>query len=561
MRWFRKQDESPRLLSLSPLRLSESRNDSMYPSGPDIQEDGNNDLDILNTPRQNVRHRSRIDMTSTSWTRRQYNKNDTNFYNVKDGVVIIEKSDKRRHKSQPRNINASSSHHREKKNPLLDKSHPGPLNDPIVVKSSRKKVAKKRSFSYGALPDLDAFQNTNNLLYPDGIQPGHDEEDHLPLVDNEDSDSGILVNDSFSSGFDSPSDLTTAIVYDSEVAKNENVRTRCYSKKKPRRALSLDRQELLKNSLYTGSLCAEDIMPSHNKNVMVVKFAKEKANEELGIFITKSKQISHGYIVAHIVPDGVAARGASLLIGDEIVSVNGTPIAGLTMNEAKHCLSTATLIVELVVIRTVMKESCVDSENLALNRHSLADSPTTPKTSSPLYKRQHYFQKNSALHGSYNRVLRKTSNQKNNDFIPSNPSAQDALKKFESTATTNFCTLPRRPCSSICTFHTVTLEKGAGKKSLGFTIVGGRDSPKGALGIFVKTIMVNGQAAEDGRLKAGDEILAVNGQVCHDISHADAVLLFKSVKSGPITLHICRRKKTKLSSKAKSCSSISKPNS
>lgn len=43
----------------------------------------------------------------------------------------------------------------------------------------------------------------------------------------------------------------------------------------------------------------------------------------------------------------------------------------------------------------------------------------------------------------------------------------------------------------------------------------------------------------------GDEILAVNGQVCHDISHAEAVLLFKSVKNGPIALHVCRRNKSK----------------
>lgn len=109
--------------------------------------------------------------------------------------------------------------------------------------------------------------------------------------------------------------------------------------------------------------------------------------------------------------------------------------------------------------------------------------------------------------------------------------------------TSNFCTLPRRAkTSSHCAFLTVSFVKGPGKKSLGFTIVGGADSPRGALGIFIKSIMPNGQAIENGQLRAGDEILAVNGQVCHDLTHQDAVKLFKSVKTGEIVLNICRRK-------------------
>lgn len=109
--------------------------------------------------------------------------------------------------------------------------------------------------------------------------------------------------------------------------------------------------------------------------------------------------------------------------------------------------------------------------------------------------------------------------------------------------TSNFCTLPRRARTSPhCTFLTVSFEKGRGKKSLGFTIVGGADSPRGALGIFIKSIMPNGQAIESGQLKAGDEILAVNGQVCHDLTHQDAVKMFKSIRSGEIVLNICRRK-------------------
>lgn len=112
----------------------------------------------------------------------------------------------------------------------------------------------------------------------------------------------------------------------------------------------------------------------------------------------------------------------------------------------------------------------------------------------------------------------------------------------------NFCTIPRKrnglttlQQSHPYTFHTVLFEKGPGRKTLGFTIVGGNDSPRGALGIFVKRIMENGQAADCGNLFEGDEILAVNGMVCHDLAHQEAVKMFKSIRTGKIVLNISRR--------------------
>ncbi|XP_055532745.1 pro-interleukin-16-like [Wyeomyia smithii] len=103
-----------------------------------------------------------------------------------------------------------------------------------------------------------------------------------------------------------------------------------------------------------------------------------------------------------------------------------------------------------------------------------------------------------------------------------------------------FCTLPRSGPNAF-TIRQARFVKGTGAKALGFSIVGGKDSPKGSMGIYVKTIYPNGQAAEKGTLQEGDEILSVNRKAFQGLSHQEAIDVFKSIKTGDVVILIGRR--------------------
>ncbi|XP_041954012.1 multiple PDZ domain protein [Alosa sapidissima] len=93
----------------------------------------------------------------------------------------------------------------------------------------------------------------------------------------------------------------------------------------------------------------------------------------------------------------------------------------------------------------------------------------------------------------------------------------DASGPSENYTTHNHLSSPQ--CRSI------TLHRGA--SGLGFSIVGGMGSPHGDLPIYVKTIFPKGAAVEDGRLKHGDQILAVNGLSLVGVTHTEAVEILK----------------------------------
>nr|XP_031321118.1 inaD-like protein isoform X3 [Camelus dromedarius] len=193
-------------------------------------------------------------------------------------------------------------------------------------------------------------------------------------------------------------------------------------------------------------------------------------SDALGISIAGGKGSPLGDIpifIAMIQASGVAARTQKLKVGDRIVSINGQPLDGLSHADVVNLLKNAYgRIILQVVADTNISAIATQLENMSTGYH--LGSPTA---------------------------------------------------EHHSEDTDVHCVF-RTPPPKI-----ITLEKGS--EGLGFSIVGGYGSPHGDLPIYVKTIFAKGAAADDGQLKRGDQILAVNGETLEGVTHEQAVAILK----------------------------------
>nr|CAD7206047.1 unnamed protein product [Timema douglasi] len=205
---------------------------------------------------------------------------------------------------------------------------------------------------------------------------------------------------------------------------------------------------------------------------------------ELGVHVEKKDSTGRSacYVITRVEPGGPADRDGRFREGDEIIKVNGRRLRGMSLQEARTTLNICPR--DVVVARPVQNKE---------------KPPSQPSDAAPL---------------------------------GATPPTGKGLDGNEEVL------IPVRPRDPTTQGHT---PPRPGKKSLGFSVVGGQDSPKGSMGIFVKTVFQSGQAAEDGSLKEGDEILTVNGSSLQGLTHAEAITAFKNIKEGQVVLHVGRR--------------------
>ncbi|XP_004373554.1 multiple PDZ domain protein isoform X3 [Trichechus manatus latirostris] len=233
----------------------------------------------------------------------------------------------------------------------------------------------------------------------------------------------------------------------------------------------------------SGSSTSESVESTSKKNALASEIQglrtveiKKGPTDSLGISIAGGVGSALGDVpifIAMMHPNGVAAQTQKLRVGDRIVTICGTSTEGMTHTQAVNLLKNASGSIEMQVV--------AGGDVSVVTGHQ-----QEPASSSLSFI-----------------------------GLASSGIFQDDLGPPQ--------------CKSI------TLDRGP--DGLGFSIVGGYGSPHGDLPIYVKTVFAKGAASEDGRLKRGDQIIAVNGQSLEGVTHEEAVAILKRTK-GTVTLMV-----------------------
>ena len=268
--------------------------------------------------------------------------------------------------------------------------------------------------------------------------------------------------------------------------------------------------------LYTG-----ESTTTNRRNLRLVNLIGV-SNQTIGVSLARVPLVNlkcAGYKVVEVHEAGWARRSGVLTLGDEIVNIDGKRLRGLGLDSARLILSQCSSTAEAVVASTEGEEGGEVEET----------------------EEKIVLWKGGERTGVYSTVI--TVGESGGE----GGGEVTAVDTPHTTPHTTRHSAPHgaphttQPARALLTNSILSVEfqKGPGQPPLGFSVVGGADSAKGSLGIFVKTVMREGQAAP--LLCEGDQILSVNGRTLRGLSHRQAISVFKLIRSGRVRLQVVRR--------------------